>query len=275
MKLEDVRPHDCLAQAQRLLAEVDLIRAELGRAEDTRPLLSVAGARPRACYAVALATWHRVDRLAAELGVASARFAHAAPPPPAIVPGHVHQVIDAALARVDAIKQHLQITETVAPPAVVPDQEPSAVLATLVQVNRQLTRALEGPVTPGDVYGVVARAASYAARLGGVAALAPFARGRKPADCYRALAACLTPTAAAAARHAGPALTLGAAPPEVVPGDVYDLAWLVLGELAFVHARTADAAPVSALEPMAAGHRLPAHVDQLARTLAAQLAVIG
>jgi len=275
MLLDDVRPHDCLAHAERLLAEVGLIRTELGRAEDGRPPLAVAGARPRACYVVALATWHKVDRLAAELGLASERFAHAAPPPPAIVPGHVWQVIDAVLTRVGAVKQRLQIPELVAPPAIVPGRAPADVLATLLQVNRQLARALERPFTPGDVYGVVALASSYAARLGGTAALAGFARGRRPLDCYRQLATCLAALGAAVARHDEPALTFAAAPTEVAPGDVYDLAWLVLGELAYLHAMTPGAPPVSPLEPFATGFRLPGHVDQLARTLAAQLAAIG
>jgi hypothetical protein len=70
-------------------------------------------------------------------------------------------------------------------------------------------------------------------------------------------------------------LTFAAAPTEVAPGDVYDLAWLVLGELAYLHAMTPGAPPVSPLEPFATGFRLPGHVDQLARTLAAQLATIG
>jgi len=61
----------------------------------------------------------------------------------------------------------------------------------------------------------------------------------------------------------------------VVPGDVYDLACLVLGELTFLHALTGTAPPVHAFEPAASGHRLPAHVDQLARTLEAQIAAIG
>jgi len=41
MKLDDVRPADCHAHAQRLLTEVAAIRAEMGRAEDLRPLPEV------------------------------------------------------------------------------------------------------------------------------------------------------------------------------------------------------------------------------------------
>jgi hypothetical protein len=61
----------------------------------------------------------------------------------------------------------------------------------------------------------------------------------------------------------------------VLPGDVYDLACLVLGELTFLHAVTEKAQAVHAFEPAATGYRLPGHVDQLARTLEAQIAAIG
>jgi hypothetical protein len=64
-------------------------------------------------------------------------------------------------------------------------------------------------------------------------------------------------------------------PADVLPGDVYDLASLVLGELTYLHAITPNAAPVHGFEPDASGYRLPAHVDQLARTLEAQLASLG
>jgi hypothetical protein len=54
-------------------------------------------------------------------------------------------------------------------------------------------------------------------------------------------------------------------------GDVYDLSGLVLGEIAFLHSL---ARPRHVFEPTSSGHRPPAHVDQLARTLEAQLVTI-
>ncbi len=271
----DVRPHHCYARAQRLLAEVGMIRDELGRSEDARPAIEIADAKPRECYFEALATWHKVDRLGAELGVPAARFSHAAPPLSETTPGHVIQVIDAVLDQVDAIRQRLQIKETSAEPALETTRQPSDVLVTLIRINRELSRSLERPFTPGDVYRVVALASAYAARLGGTASLAPFERKRKPKDCYHRLTACHTALAAAIAKRGQAAMTTRSVPSDVLPGDVYDLACLVLGELTFLHALTDKAPPVHAFEPAASGHRLPAHVDQLARTLEAQISTIG
>jgi hypothetical protein len=275
MKLEDVRPADCHARAQRLLVEVALIRDEMGRSEDARPVPEITDARPRDVYFEALASWTKADRLGSEIGVRSARFEHAPPALKDLRPGHVIQVIDAVLAQVDAIKQRLQITERVPEPAVDASRKPSDVLATLIRVNRELSRALERPFTPGDVYRTVALAASYAARLGGHVEPAPFERRRKPTHCYERLAACHAALAKAIAKRGETAMASRGTPADVVPGDVYDLASLVLGEISFLHSITPNAAPVHPFEPVVSGHRLPSHVDQLARTLEAQLATIG
>lgn len=275
MKLEDVQPRHCHARAQTLLATVAAIRDELGRSEDSRPAPEIVDAKPRECYFEALATWQKVERLASELGAPATRFPHPAPPLADTVPGHVLQVIDAVASRLDVIRTHLGITERAAEAPVDANREPSDVLATLIRVNRELSRALERPFTPGDVYRVVALASTYAARLGGTAELAPFERKRKPMHCYQRLAACHQALAAAIGKRGQAALSARGVPAEVQPGDVYDLASLVLGELTYLHAITHGAPPVHAFEPLTSGYRLPAHVDQLARTLEAQISAIG
>lgn len=275
MKIEDTQPQHCYSRAHALLGDAGLIRDELGRAEDGRPAAEIQDAKPRECYFEALATWHKAVRLGAELGVASPRFPHPAPPLQDTRPGHVLQVIEAVHAQLDAIKQRLHVGERASDGALDPTKQPSDVLACLIRVNRELSRALERPFTPGDVYAVVALASTYAARLGGNAELAPFERKRKPAHCYVRLAACHQAVAAAIAKKGETAMSARGVPSEVLPGDVYDMATMVLGELVLLHALTPGAAPVHAFEPAPAGHRMPAHVDQLARTLEAQLAAIG
>jgi hypothetical protein len=275
MKIEDVRPGHCYARAQRLLAETALIRDEMGRTRDPRPIPEVTDARPREVYFEAAATWAKADRLAGEIGVATVRFAHVPPVLRELRPGDVLQLVDAVLGQLAAIKQRLQIAESATEPALDLARQPSDVLVILIQANRELSRMLERPFTPSDVYRIVSLASAYAARLGGNAELAPFERGRKPADCYERLGACHTRLAALIARRGETALTARGTPGDVVPGDVYDLASLVLGEVAFLHSLVPIAAPLHAFEPTTSGHRLPAHVDQLARTLEAQLAALG
>jgi hypothetical protein len=275
MKLDEIQPPHCHAVANRLLVEARAIREELGRSEDTRPGPEITGAEPREVYFEACVAWRKAARLASEIGVEASRPAPAAPRVDHLRPGHVHQMIESTLAQIEDIQQRLGISERAKTPAIESNRQPSDVLATLVRVNRELSRSLERPFTPSDVYRTVALASAYVSRLGGDAAMAPFERRRQPAHCYTQLEACLARAAAIVTKRGQKALSVRNAPPDVLPGDVYDLANLVLGEVAFLHAITPAAAPLHAFEPLVGGHRLPAHVHQLARTLEAQLAALG
>jgi hypothetical protein len=272
MKIDDVKPAHCHARAQRLLGELRMIREEMGRAEDTRPAPEIANAAPREVYFEAIAAWHKVTRFCLEVGGCAARPAPAAPPIGDVKPGHVLQLIDAVQAHVDDVKRHLAIGERVAEPGIENNRQPSDVLVTLVRVNRELSRVLERPMAPSDVYRTVALAAAYVSRAGASVDPAPYERKRKPADCYAQLEACLAAASAAIAKRGGTTLTERGAPGDINPTDVYDLAHIVLGEAAYLHSLTPNAAPVAAFEPGGDGHRLPSHVHQLARTLEAQLA---
>ena len=275
MKIEDVLPAHCHARATRLLGELALVRDEMGRSADARPAPEVTGAQPREVYFEAIVAWRKASRLAEEVGAAARRHAPAAPSLRDLKPGHVLQQIDGVLGVVEDIKQRFGITESVQEPAIENSRQPSDVLVTLVRVNRELSRTLERPFTPTDVFHVVALASAYAARLGGAPREVGFERKRKPADCYERLTACLAAATKLVDKRGQPALAVRGAPPETIPSDVYDLANLVLGELAYLHALAQDPAPLHAFEPGPCGHRLPAHVYQLARTLEAQLAAIG
>jgi len=274
MKLDDIQPAHCFARAQRLLGELDLVRDEMGRTKDSRPAPEITNAAPREVYFEAIAAWHKVNRLADEVGGRVARPAPAAPPLRDLKPGHVLQLIDAVLVHIDDVKQRLQISDKASEPSIDSSKKPSDVLMTLVRVNRELSRVLERPFTPSDVYRTVALASAYVTRAGAIADTVAFERKRKPADCYVKLEQCLQLVGAAIAKRGEIALSSRGTPSEINPTDVYDLANLVLGEVAFLHALTAGAHPLHAFEPGGWGHRLPAHVYQLARTLEAQLTSI-
>lgn len=274
MKLEDIQPADCYARAQRVLADVAAVRDEMGRTEDARPTPEIVGARPRECYIEALVAWRKAQRLASEIGVTTARTLPPAAALREVRPGHVLHVLDAVLATVTDIRARLGVGEGAPDPVIEANRQPSDVLMTVIRINRELSRALERPFTPSDVYATVALASSYATRLGARADAAPFTRKKKPADCYARLEACLAKAAALVTARGESALSARGTPKDIVPGDVYDLANLVLGEVALLHALTPNAAALHAFEPAPAGHYLPAHVEQLARTLEAQLGAI-
>lgn len=249
-----------------------MIRDELGRSEDTRTVPEIAGAQPREVYFETIACWRKAERLANELGVGGIVAPPAAPAALRdLRPGHVLRLLDGVLGTLEAIKSRLGIKENVSEAAIEADRQPSDVLLTVLRVNRELSRCLERPFTPSDVYQTVALASAYATALGATANTVAFERRKKPLHCYEQLASCL----AAAAGHVGKkgetALNTRGAPQDVLPGDVYDVANLVLGELAFLHSLQNGAGPVHAFEPSGTGYRLPSHVYQLARTLEKQL----
>jgi hypothetical protein len=280
MKLDDVRPADCHARALRVLGEVNLIRDEMGRTEDARPVPEVVGAAPREVYFEALALWNKVDRLARELGATAIAPPLDVPPLGAIKPGHVLGVIDSVLGQLVATKGRLGIGDAAVEPQPDASRQPADVLATLIRANRELSRALERPFTPEDVYRQVAHASMYVAQVLAARDVTPpgparFERRRKPADCYQRLEACLMQLAVRIGAAGETALTMRGTPADVVPGDVYDLATLVLGEAAFLHSLTPSAGPVHGFAATAGGFRLPAHVHQLARTLEGQLIALG
>jgi hypothetical protein len=267
-KLEDVRPAECYAHARRLLADVGAIRTEMGRSEDSRPPLDLSEAQPRECYFAATATLAKASRLAAELGAEPTTFVPTLPKLRETRPGHVLQLIQAVQRQVDAIKKQLRIEETNEVPAIEAARQPTDVLVTLIQVGRQLSRSLERPFTPGDVFARLAQVSLYA---GGTPAPAAFERRRTPRHCYERLMACYGAAAKKNAKHGETSVVMRVVPAEVVPGDVYDLATLLLGEVALMYSYT-DGPPIYvAVEPNAESHRLPGHVDQLARAVEAQL----
>jgi hypothetical protein len=274
MKLDDIQPAHCFARAQRLLGELELVRDEMGRTRDSRPAPEITNAAPREVYFEAIAAWHKVTRFADEVGARVNRPAPAAPPLRDLKPGHVLQLLDAVLLHIDDVKHRLQITDKASEQAIDTGKKPSDVLMTLVRVNRELSRVLERPFTPSDVFRTVALASAYATRAGAIADNAGFERKRRPADCYVKLEQCLELVGAAISKRGETALTSRGTPSEINPTDVYDLANLVLGEVAFLHTLTAGAQPLHAFEPGGSGHRLPSHVYQLARTLEAQLTSI-
>jgi len=276
MTIADITPGHCHARAQRLVAELELVREEMGRPKDERRLPEIANAAPREAYFGAIAAWHKATRLAEEVGIRVGRPAPAAPPLREIVPNHVHQLIDAVLIQVEDVKQLFGITAKVADAPVEAARRSGDVLVALTHANRILSSVLERPFTPSDVYRTVALATAYASRLTNRhLELAAFERARKPSDCYARLAAALATTGKLIAKRGGTALDAHGEPAVIAPTDVYDLATVVLGEVAFLHALTEGAAAVQPFEPHGEGHRLPSHVHQLVRTLEAQLASLS
>lgn len=271
----DVQPPDCLVRAQQLLAEADLLRAEMGRARDQRPLPTVTDAAPREVYFGALALFRKADRLGLELAGDQLDELPQTPALDKITPGDVLAVLDAAHGELEHVKVRLGVTAKAEVPARDASKTPSDVLNAILAVNRQLNVLLQVPFTPSDVYEQVTWASLYASRLlggeGAKVAAPEYEHGKRPSDCYDRLHGCLGLVRGAlegAGKNALQITPRGEL--DAVPGDVFDLASLVLAEVAYLHGTTSSAAPYP-FEVQSASRRLPSHCFQRIGLLEAQL----
>lgn len=273
--IETVEPGDCYARAVQLAAHVEMIRNEMGRPAERRPQAAVTGASPREVWFQALAVFRKADRLAHEIANDPTAVVPHAPPINTIKPGHVLQVLDAAGRELDEIMAALVIGERAELLARDARKTPSDVFGALVSMNRQINLLLARPFQPSDCFQQVSLAVAFAARLTGklVPEPAPFERAKRPADCYQRLLRCLELARALVRGHGQPVIETAPSleAETILPSDVYDLASLVLGEVAYLHSLKPDPNPPYPFEGNLPGRKLPAHVWQLVGVLESQL----
>ena len=187
-------------------------------------------------------------------------------------------MIDAALDRIRRTRQALGIVAQVVEQPADQAKTPTDVFRSIIQANRQLNILLTQNFSSSDVYQQVSRAIGYAFRLRAHVAPArmpeppAFEAGKRPADVYRKLFECFQHLRDIAAFSHIEMLDLKVREADVEsaePGDVYDMASLIVSELAYLHAQLKDARPPYKIYPP--GLKFPAHVYQRAGLLETQL----
>lgn len=274
----EITPADVFVRVALVRTELKLIRRKTGQPADDRLEITVTNAAPREVYYQALTLFHKADRLCFEQ--VRQRTKLPKHPGAAIKPKHVFAVVDAAIQRVRLVKTKLGIIErSHAIPRDV-SKQPSDVFLAIVRANQELNLLLEQPFAPGEVFFQVTTAIGYTSRLlaqfpGSLRLPDPpaFEAGRQPPDVYRRLQACLRHIEQIAKRSGVEVLELATTESEIqkaTPSDVYDLASLLVSELAHLHAQIDGIrAPYKAYPP---GEKSPAHVYQRAGMLKSQLA---
>lgn len=275
--LARIEPADVFALVTRVKAEVELIRVEMGRPEESQSPVSVSDAAPREVYFQARTLFTKARRLDLELTHESGPLP--APPDTELTPAHVYSMVQAALAEIERCKSELGISRQVTAAPRDPTRTPTDVFREIVQVNRQLNTLLDRPFAPSDVYEQVTLAISYSASLLATFPGAPripeapvLERGKNPVDVLRLLLACFESVQKIARRSGVKILKLNEIHEEghgVRPGDVYDVATLLVSELAYLHRRRAGTEPP--IESYYPGRTFPSHVYQRAGILEAQL----
>jgi hypothetical protein len=272
-----IAPRDVFAHVELLQSEVEALRNYMGKPRNQQQDLLVSKAAPREVYFQALTLFDKADRLCFEQTRQRARPPRA--PAGDAQPADVLHVVSAALDRVREVKQHYELDVAGVAAQPTDDKSPNDVFRVIVQTNRQLNLLLDERFSPSDVFQHVTHGIGYAARLleqfpnAEIFPSEPeFEPGKTPADVYRRLLTCFDKVRALAATYDEDVLELRvdeALINEAEPSDVYDIASLVVAELAHLHSQVDNANPPRKV--YFAGRKLPADVWQRVGVLERQL----
>ena len=270
---QDIAPPEVYVDTLLVRDELELIRLEMGKPQDTRREIGVANAEPREVFFQALTLFHKANRLSFEL--TRERVELPEKPIGAIRLAHVRDVLETVLERLRRVKGVLGSFEQSRKRARDPAKTHSDVFRSIVQANRQVNLLLNEPYAPSDTFQQVTLAVGYAAQLRAQFAgtrmpeTPAFERRKRPADVYHRLIECFAQVRAVMQHSGLNALTLDLHPDTVTSSDVYDIASLIVSELSFLHSHLNGVlAPPDAYYP---GRKFPADVYQRAGLLEALL----
>lgn len=259
-------------------AELELLRFEMGKPKFKQTELVVKDASSREIFFQALTLFRKANRLSFEH--TRLRVAEPDIPKNRIKPSQVYAIVDTALKRIHLVKKKLGIIEHVKVMSVDKTKIPSDVFTTIVQANSRLNLLLDQQFSPSDVFQQVTLAVSITSRLlvqfpdaARTPPQAPqFERGKRPVDVYRRLMVCYKLIRQIAMHSGLKMLILEAGESQfetVTPSDVYDIASLIVSELAYLNEQLKEVqSPRKIYNP---GRKLLSHVYQRAGILEKQL----
>jgi len=279
---DSIQPADVLARVQLFHQQLESIRIEMGKPQDTRQMHLATNARPHEVYFQALTLYIKADRFALEL-TGSTGLKPIPVSAEEISPYHVWLLVNAAYHRLVVVKAELDIPESFLEKPSNDTTTPTDVGRAIVQANRQLNVMLQQRFSPSEVYQQLEAARHYAqALLEGFGrnqdspSLPPFQRGKTPTDVFLQLIRCFEQleefanVSGVSILHIDGSAARKVAPEfQVQPSDVYDLATLLLSDLAYIHGKKYRGHTIPTV-PFP-GTKFPSHVFQLARGLQGQL----
>lgn len=265
------------ARVQVLRSELELLRYEMGAPATNEIGFDVHDVELREVYFQALTLVRKADRLLFEQ--LRGRLSVPATLPEPVRAGDVLGAVDHALEGLLQVKRAAGITGSARETPRAGEGGPTELFLSLLQANRQLNLLLEYRFTPSDVHEQITLAIGYASRLlrrfragPTIPPEPPLERGKRPADVYVRMLGCLEKTGRIAGRSGLQMLSLGVgseALEQITPSDVFDLASLLVSELAFLEAQAEESGPP--IETYYPGRVFPSHAFQRAGILQSQL----
>ncbi|WP_149499629.1 hypothetical protein U8335_04455 [Roseiconus lacunae] len=256
-------------------SDLDTIRVYMGRSQHSAAMLNVRDVRARQIYFQSLVLYRISQRFA---------FDHTrlrADPIGQSAIGYA-PILDLANAAHDRLRSVMTLYGMPSQNVVASRQKVVTevlVFESVVLAIHKLNGLLDERISPSDVFEQVTVGIGYTSRIleqtqpGQVMPETPdFIPDRLPADVYRRLLNCLAITQRIGQQSGLPILELDtkeADVQDVEPGDVLNLASLVVSEIAYIHSLVPNTAPPR--EVYAVGRKFPAHVYQRVGILERQL----
>jgi len=278
-----ITPADALARVEFLRDELELIRFEMGQPRARPPEIEVTDASPREVMYQAFTLDLKARQLRFEL-TGERGPAVVMEQPRDVRPLDVWRVVDLARNRTLVAKQALDVEEVVEEKPQDPSTTPADVFNAIVLATRQLDLLIAQRLSAADVYHQVQQASHYAARLLGqfpdatVMPITPeFEHGKRPVEVFNRLVECYRKVESVTGRSGVETLRVKVskletdpdAAVQVAPSDGYNMAVLLVSELAYLHQALGYAdVPTPRLD---LGFKLPSDVYQRAGVLLAQL----
>jgi len=275
-----IGPPDVFIHVELVRSELELIRAEMGKPMPTGGAFEVEDAQPREVFFQARTLFKKADRLCFQI----TRDTMSVPDAPLglLQPRHVYDMVGAVLARIRRVKKHLGIPERSIKIDRDDSKTPTDVFQSIVEANRQLNLLLDRPFLDQDSFQQVTLAFHHATRLRAhfpgrrIPGEETLERNKQPADVFYRLVRCYE-IIRTLSRQSG--IEIAKLRPssldseQILPSDVYDLASLVVTELAHLHQLLTGEKPADSSYPP--GRKFPSHVYQRAGILESQLRALA
>jgi len=278
LSIQSIIPADVFARVQLVRKELDDIRFEMGQPKSREVGLLVDEATPHEVFFQAKTFDQKMAQLTKELTEQSGPLKDKDDPGD-IRPFHVWKVVDTSLRRILSLKQQLGLTLTNSEALADPDTTPTQVFFIIGLANKQLNLLLMHQFSPKDVAEQVGLGMEYTRHLlrkfpaaSAPADLPALERGRTSWNNYDRLVDCYMVLGDIARTSNIKMLKLATQNldrPDIQPNDVYDLATLVISELAYLHSHLPNTLPPRQVRLH--GPILPSHVYQQAGGLLNQL----
>jgi hypothetical protein len=280
---EEITEDELLLRVETLQEELDRLRRYVGRPKLSEESdLPVSGAQTREVYFQALSLFKKADRFCFE----NTRLRGKRPvvQTAAIRPSDIDALVNAALLQLRKVSDGFGLERMPDRVASASEAEMDHIFHAIVRANRQLNLMLETPVKPSDVYQQVTVAIGYSERLlerfphykTKIPKPPAYEPNKMPRDVYRRLLNCCALVERISEASGVKQLQLGAVDANTInaanPGDVYDVASLLVSELAYLHERLPESLPPrKAYYP---GKKFPSDVYQRVGLLEKQLSAL-